>query len=186
MDRTLGIALAVVGVAVSCGGSEPPGVIERRASAADEDVLGDQAVCEQVERFALGSHAGDDLTAVVDELGRLAALLDVGEALAHLHAWRTANDDETDTAAAIDAAADLIDASGVPALNAMQASTSSTSCFGRAPTAPGSAFLTGSTCAGAARPACLPCFQSDGGFHAVDCRNGKPEVLQDGAWATPP
>ncbi len=44
-------------------------------------VSGDQAVCEQIERVAIGAHAADDLTEMVHRLTRLAALFDVSEAL---------------------------------------------------------------------------------------------------------
>ncbi len=187
MNPSLGIALATAVFAVSCSGSGPSGVIERRASAGDADVPDDHALCAQIETFALGSHAGDDLTAVIDELGRLAALFDVGAALPHLQAWRAAIDDGTSSAAAMDTAAELIDTAtfdecGVPAFTAMYVSTSFASCFGRAPIEAGSLAPDTVGCETGETPTFLPCFDETNGRVPVDCRTGATVVVRAGTW----
>ena len=185
MNPRLWIVVALVVFAAACGTEDAPGVIERQASA-DADPP-PSSRCDEVEAFALGSHAGDDLHAVIDELGRLAAVFDAAAALPHLASWRAAVEDRSSAADAMDAAADLIDAAthaecGVPAFTAMYVSTSFASCFGRAPIDAGSLAPETAACETGISPSFLPCFSTDGGYLPVDCRSGATVMVDAGSW----
>ncbi|MEM9465419.1 MAG: hypothetical protein AAGA90_08585 [Actinomycetota bacterium] len=186
MKRRLCIAVALVVFGASCGGSEPSTVIERQASADGGDPPL-SSLCEQVETLSLGAPVGDDLDAVIDELGRLAAVFGANDALPHLAAWRAAIAEGSSAAEAMDATADIVDAAtfaecGVPAFTAMYVSTSFASCFGRAPIDAGGLSPDTDGCETDHTPAFLPCFSETDGYMPVDCRTGAVVVLDGGVW----
>ena len=179
------VALAVF--AASCGGSSDTAVIERQVSAADPAPAPERSICDDVEAFALGSHAGDDLGRIIDELARLAAVLGASEALPHVADMKAAMEDDGELARSMDAAAEAVDhagyaACGVPMFTAMYVSTSFGSCFGRAPIAAGTFTPDSDGCEDNISPDFLPCFDADAGYVPMDCRTGEPVVLVDGEW----
>ena len=170
----------------SCGGSDGATVIERQVSAEESDTP-QTTVCDEVEAFAMGSHAGDDIHRVLDEMARLAAVLGASEALPHLADMKTAIEENGQTARSLDAAAEAFDTTayaecGIPAFTAMYVTTSFASCFGRAPIAAGQMVPDSEGCERDLGAEFLPCFDADAGYVPMDCRTGEPVVLVDGEW----
>ncbi len=188
VGSTLVVATALL--AASCGGANEAAVIERQApadGADDAPVASEWSICDDVEAFARGSHAGDDLEPVLDEMARLAAVLGANDALPHLDAMATAARADESMAHAMDAAAEVLDrhgveACGIPVFTAMYVSTSFSSCFGRAPIAAGTMVPDSGACETDISPPFLPCFDETQGFIPVDCRTGEPVVVRDRAW----
>lgn len=170
----------------SCGGSDGPTVIERQVSAEVSETP-QMTVCDEVEAFAMGSHAGDDIHRVLDEMARLAAVLGASEALPHLADMKVAIEENGQTARSLDAAAEAFDATsyaecGIPAFTAMYVTTSFASCFGRAPIAAGQMVPDSEGCEPDLGAEFLPCFDGNAGYVPVDCRSGELVVLRAGEW----
>lgn len=85
----------------SCGGSDWPTVTERQVSTEESDTP-QTTVCDEVEAFAMGSHAGEDIHCVLDEMARLAALPQLAD-------MKTAIEENGQTARSLDAAAEAFD-----------------------------------------------------------------------------
>ncbi|MEO0494463.1 MAG: hypothetical protein AAF081_13725 [Actinomycetota bacterium] len=190
MRRRLWLLVALCVLAGSCGGANEVAVIERQVSA-DESEDPHTTVCHAIEAFAMGSHAGDDLFAVIDEAARLAALLGASEALPHLADMKAAIDAGDQTARSLDAAAEALDEAGhaecsIPVFTAMYVTTSFASCFGRAPVAAGTMVPDSEGCEPDLRAEFLPCFDDTDGYIPVDCRTGAQVVLRDGEWIATP
>ncbi len=186
MSRTLGFVGALTLFAASCGGGGDA-VIERQVNAEPVTETPGDTVCGDIEAFALGSHDGADLSAVIAELARLSAIVGANDALPHLAAVRSAVEEDGETALALDAAAAIMDEGShaeceIPVFTALYVSTSFSSCFGRA--AIPAATMTPDTdgCEPAVSPGYLPCFDAGAGFVPIDCRSGTPVVVRDGDW----
>jgi len=186
MRSGLVLAIGVALFAVSCAGADRGAVIERRASGETPPVDAPD-ICNDVEAFALGSHAGEPLDAIVDELARLAALLGANDVLAPLSDMRAAATANEPMADAMHAAAEALDRQsfetcGIPAFTAMCVTASFASCFSRAPIAAGTMVPESSTCDPATAPPFLPCFDQAAGYIPVDCRDGSPVVVRNWTW----
>ncbi|MEM8704830.1 MAG: hypothetical protein AAGE98_00115 [Actinomycetota bacterium] len=189
MKWRLSVLIALSVLAASCGGSDEVAVIERQVSA-DDVLQPESSVCADVEAFAMGSHAGDDIHAVIDETARLAAVLGASEALPHLADMKAAIDADEQTARSLDAAAEALDRVSyaecrIPLVSAMYVTTSFASCFGRAPIAAGTMVPDSQGCEPDLGAEFLPCFDEAAGYVPVDCRTDGLVVLRDGAWVTP-
>ena len=187
MRWRLWIIAALALIAGSCGGSDGVAVIERQVAANDALDGPQTTVCHDVEAFARGSHAGDDLGRIMDELARLSAVIGANDALPHVSNLLVALDEGEDMARPLDAAAEAVDAAGydeceIPLFTAMYVSTSYASCFGRAPIAAGTMAPDSTGCETDIAPEFLPCFDPEAGHIPVDCRTNDPVVLRGGEW----
>ena len=189
MKSRLTLLLALCVFVASCGGSDGPTVIERQVSAEEIETPENpqMTICDEVEAFARGSHAGDDIHAVLDEMARLAAVLGASAALPHLADMKAAIEDDGQTARSLDAAAEAFDTTsyaecGIPAFTAMYVTTSFASCFGRAPIAAGQMVPDSEGCESDLGAEFLPCFDEDAGYIPIDCRHGHGVTLVDGEW----
>lgn len=186
MRRTLAALAAIAAIAAGCSGSDDAPVIERQVSS--DTATGPQStICNDVEAFALGSHEGDDIDQIIDELGRLGAVLGANGALPRLADMRAALADNAPTARALDAAAQILDDASyaecrIPVFTAMYVSTSFASCFGRAPIAAGQTTPDAEGCETNISPGFLPCFNAEAGYLPIDCRSGERVVLRDATW----
>jgi hypothetical protein len=179
----------------SCAAPKPPEdwTIERQASDSSAGADSPIAVCEDMCDLALGSHAdSEDLTATLDELARMSAIVGATAALPALNRATTAldagaavidvHDDLASAADAIDPPS--LDVCLLPVFTALYAAGGWPACYGELaiPVAGYTVIDPQRGCSSVGSPSYLPCWTDSSPFLPVDCNTGDVVHVVDGTW----